>query len=139
MPLSESICMMLNLAVNPKSEIQTEKIFLLQYIHLNSYSSDHIWNSQCFFPTPSCHFIIYYIKLISNYGLLWKTFHRDAHFYSGEVKELTMLLFSFTHYFSPVIKMSVFMISLIYSPVLKNYQSWIIKILLELHKAVYHR
>lgn len=120
MPLSESIYMMLNVAVNPKSEIQTEKIFLLQCIHLSSYSSDHIWNSQCFFPTPSCHFITYYIKWIANYVLLWRTFHRDAHIYSREVTELMMLLF---HDFSTVIKMSGFMISLIYSPVLKNYQS----------------
>jgi len=71
MPLSEPFCMMLNLAEYLKTEIQTEKIFLLQYVHLQLIFFRPNLEIPVLFPLPPrCHFIIYYIKWVSNYGLL---------------------------------------------------------------------
>lgn len=62
MPLSESICMMLNLAVKTKSEIQTENIFLLQYILLKLM----VFRSHLDFPAFFTH------SRLSFYHLLYK-------------------------------------------------------------------
>lgn len=120
--LAHASVMMLNLAVNTKSEIQTEKIILLQYILLKLVVFRSHLDFPAFFTTPSCHFIICCIKQIINYGLLWKTFNRQIPTYSRVVKELMMLLFSFIHNFS-LIQISGFMISLIDSPRTQKYQS----------------
>lgn len=121
MPLSESIGMMLNLAVNTKSEIQTENIFLLRYILLKLMVFRSHLNFPALFTHSQLSFIqhICCIKQIFNYGVLWKTFNRDIPTYSRVVKEQMMLLFSFIYHFS-LIKISGFMISLIGSPVLRN-------------------
>lgn len=96
-----------------------KRFFFCNIFSSSLWSSDPIWISQHFLPTPSCHFIICCIMQIFNYGLLWKTFNRDIPTCSRAVKELMMLLFSFIHHFS-LIKISGFTISLIDSPVLRN-------------------
>lgn len=61
MPLSESICMMLNLAINTKSEIQTEKIFLLLYILLKLmvFRSHLDFPAFCIHPQLSFYHLLY--------------------------------------------------------------------------------
>lgn len=68
--------------LSSKSKIwnSNRKDFFLCYIELTSYSSNRIWNSHCSFPIPSCHFTGYCRISRSNYGLLWKMFHRGSHF-----------------------------------------------------------